>query len=152
MGVGAGMRAFGANRSGNRSHAAIDIYQPYRTVIHSVYDGIVARDEYSYYAKTNALQVDHGLFTAVYGEIDPGSAMVGKGDKVKKGQPIAKVGHLVGISVPSAMLHFEMYDNTEEGAIGQNEAYNPRNGRAFRRRRDLMDPSPFMKKAPLINT
>ena len=32
------------------------------------------------------------------------------GDQVKAGQKIAKVGHLVGITVPSDMLHLELYN------------------------------------------
>ena len=36
-----------------------------------------------------------------------------KGQEGKRGGPLVKVGHLVGIKVPSAMLHLELYGTTE---------------------------------------
>ena len=111
-----GSRAFGANRDGGaRAHGGCDLIFPVGTVIHAVADGVVIQDAYGFYCGTKALEVDHGTFTVRYGEI--GSAMVKKGDKVKCGQKIAKVGHLVGITVPSDMLHFEMYAGTLKGNL-----------------------------------
>ena len=33
--------------------------------------------------------------------------------KIKRGDQLGKVGHLVGIKVPSDMLHLELYETTE---------------------------------------
>ena len=136
-----GMRAYGANRSGGRAHAGSDIYAPKGTPLYAMKDGIVLRSEYPYYARTNAIHLDFGEFEMVYGEIDPGSALVKKGDRVTKGQKIAEIGHLVGISVPSDMLHAEMYDKTQTGQISRSAATGAKtsNGRPFKRRKDLFN-------------
>ena len=47
---------------------------------------------YPFYAKTFAIEIDHGAFLARYGEVQE-TAFVRKGDHVVAGQPIAKVGH-----------------------------------------------------------
>ena len=70
--------------------------------------------------------------------------MVRAGDRVRAGQRIAKVGHLVGITVPSDMLHLELYDNTAHGplTVSASEGKVAPNGRPFMRRGDLIDPTP----------
>ncbi|MFO1485949.1 MAG: peptidoglycan DD-metalloendopeptidase family protein [Verrucomicrobiaceae bacterium] len=140
-------RRFAANRSGNRAHAGCDLYFPKGTVIHAITDGTVVRGPYPFYAETYALEVDHGSFIARYGEIQQ-SAFVREGDRVVGGQPIALVGHLVGISVPSDMLHLELYDKTAHGPLttsAANGAVAP-NGRPFMRRKDLIDPTPRLNR------
>jgi len=49
------------------------------------------------------------------------------------------------------MLHFEMYDKTERGDLTRASGTSGRhtNGVPFLRRRDLVDPSGFMMRAPL---
>ena len=81
-----------------------------------------------------------------YGEIKPGCTLR-KGDTVKIGQPIAKVGLLIGINVPSAMLHLEMYRGDASGSLSQKSADTSakrRDGVPFMRRADLIDPTPFL--------
>src|SRR5690606_33689138 len=98
--------------------------------------------------QTDALEVDHGAFIARYGEIQRGCHLR-KGDTVKAGMPIAKVGHLVGIVVPSDMLHLELYDKSGTGPLTVNDRAKSRrhtNGRPFYRRSDLMDPTPFLNE------
>ena len=75
------------------------------------------------------------------------TAAVASGDTVKIGQPIAKVGLLVGIGVPSAMLHLEMYKGDASGPLSQKSAeHSARRGDGvpFMRRADLIDPTPFL--------
>jgi murein DD-endopeptidase MepM/ murein hydrolase activator NlpD len=86
--------------------------------------------------------VDHGDFIARYGEVQH-HAFVKTGDHVEAGQIIAKVGHLVGINVPSDMLHLELYDKSCHGALTQPAATSlkPTDGIPFLRRYDLVDPS-----------
>lgn len=137
-------RSFAAQRdNGRRAHAGCDLYFPTGTVIHSVANGTVVRGPYPFYAGTYALEIDHGTFIARYGEIQA-TAFVRKGDRVQAGQAIARVGHLAGVTVPSDMLHFELYDKSADGPLtvpAAQGAITP-DGRPYMRRRDLIDPTP----------
>lgn len=137
-------RSFGANRSGGkRAHAGCDLYFPLGTWIHAIGDGKVVRGPYEFYCQTFAIEVDHGDFIARYGEVQK-SALVKTGDIIKGGQRIAKVGHLVGISVPSDMLHLEIYDKSGSGAltVTTSSASKKRaDGIPYFRRKDLVDPT-----------
>lgn len=136
-------RSFGANRANNRAHAGCDLYFPKGTIIHAVADGTVVRGPYPFYAGTFALEIDHGAFTARYGEIQE-KTFARQGDRVKAGDPIARVGHLVGIAVESDMLHFELYSNKAHGplTVPASEGLVAPNGRPYMRRKDLIDPTP----------
>lgn len=138
-----GMGRFGGNRSNGRAHAACDLYFPAGTIIHAITDGTVIRGPYFFYLGTYALEIDHGSFIARYGEIQQ-NTFVRKGDRVKAGQKIAKVGHLLNINVPSDMLHLELYDKSASGALTVSAALGKKssNGRPFMRRKDLIDPTP----------
>lgn len=139
-------RSFAARRAGGaRAHAGCDLYFPAGTIIHAIADGTVTRGPEPFYAGTHALEIDHGSFIARYGEIKA-AAFVRKGDRVTAGQPIAKVGHLVGITVPSDMLHLELYDKSAEGPLTVPSTASARTpaGVPFLRRRDLMDPTALL--------
>jgi murein DD-endopeptidase MepM/ murein hydrolase activator NlpD len=138
-----GARAFASNRSrGKRAHAGCDLYFPQGTWIYAIADGKVTRGPEWFYAQTYALEVDHGDFIARYGEVQP-HTMVRGGDTVRAGQKIARVGRLVGISVPSDMLHLELFDKSASGPLTVSGAGSARrtDGVPFLRRRDLMDPT-----------
>ena len=110
-------RAFGSNRNnGRRAHAGCDLYFEKGTWIYAIADGTVTRGPYPFYCETFALEVDHGEFLARYGEIQK-TTTVKEGDRVHAGQQIAKVGHLIGIQVPSDMLHLELYDKSASGPL-----------------------------------
>jgi peptidoglycan hydrolase-like protein with peptidoglycan-binding domain len=142
-----GMRAFGANRSnGARAHAGCDLYFPQGTWIHAVADGQVVRGPYWFYAETYAFEIDHGDRLIRYCEVQPGPP-IRAGDRVAAGQRIARVGRLVGVSVPSDMLHVEVYDKTATGALTVRDAHasaKRADGVAFGRRRDLVDPTELL--------
>lgn len=141
-------RAFGSNRSnGSRAHAGCDLYYPEGTHIHAVADGTVVRGPYDFYAQTFALEVNHGSFLVRYGEIQR-NAQVSVGDTVTAGQHIAQVGHLVGISVPSDMLHFEMYSGTASGSLTDKSSSSAKraDGVSYQRRSDLIDPTPYLNR------
>ena len=136
-------RAFASNRSGGkRAHAGCDLYYPKGTFIHAVKAGRVVRGPYAFYAATYALEVDRGTFLVRYGEVQS-HTLVKEGDTVVAGQKIAEVGHLVGISVPSDMLHFELYDKSRSGplTVGAGPESASKNGIPFMRRKDLLDPT-----------
>lgn len=141
-----GARAFGSNRSrGTRAHAGCDLYFPQGTWIYAITDGVVTRGPTWFYAQTYALEVDHGDFLARYGEVQA-NCPVRTGDRVVAGQKIARVGRLVGISVPSDMLHLELYDKSASGPLTVDAAQSARrhDGLPYFRRRDLVDPSTFL--------
>lgn len=157
VGAGAGMRAFGSRRSqGRRAHAGIDLYFPDFTVVRSMADGTVTRGPYTFYCDTFAVEIDHGTCVARYGEIAPEQAwFVQEGDAVERGQPIGRVGVLQEngqrLGVPSMMLHLELYDKTEAGALTRAEGTSARtaNGVPYFRRRDLVDPTGFLARAAI---
>ena len=62
---------------------------------------------------------------------------------MRAGEKIARVGHLVGIQVPSDMLHLELYDKSMSGplTVGSGSGSAMRNGVPFMRRKDLIDPT-----------
>jgi len=135
--------AFASPRAGGaRLHAGCDLYFPQGTPIHAVADGVVTRGPYAFYCGTFALEIDHGPFLARYGEIQ-GKTEVTVGATVRAGQKIARVGHLVGIQVPSDMLHFELYDKSLSGplTVAIESAPAVRIGVPFMRRKDLIDPT-----------
>ena len=137
-------RAFGSNRNnGRRAHAGCDLYFEKGTWIYAIADGIVTRGPYPFYCQTFALEVDHGEFLVRYGEIQK-TTTVKEGGKVRAGQQIAKVGHLVGIRVPSDMLHLELYDKSASGPLTITDTDRSKkrpDGIPFMRRTDLIDPT-----------
>jgi len=137
-------RAFASNRNnGLRAHAGCDLYFEKGTWIYAISDGIVTRGPYPFYCQTFALEVDHGGFLARYGEIQA-KTTVKEGDKVHAGQQIARVGHLIGIRVPSDMLHLELYDKSASGPLTITDAARSKkraDGAPFMRRKDLIDPT-----------
>jgi len=137
-------RAFASNRNnGLRAHAGCDLYFEKGTWIHAIANGTVTRGPYPFYCETFALEVDHGDFLARYGEIQAITA-VKEGDKVHAGQQIARVGHLVGIQVPSDMLHLELYDKSASGPLTITDLVRSKkrsDGVPFMRRTDLIDPT-----------
>lgn len=139
-----GARRFGSARAGGRKHAGIDLYAPAGTVVRAMAAGTV-RSVYPFYSGTYAIEVDHGSFVARYGEVDGKEAnlFVDAGDKVERGDRLALVGKLVGITVPSNMLHLELYANTTRSPL------TVRSNKPYQRRADLMDPTASIDAAEL---
>lgn len=137
-------RSFGSNRSnGGRAHAGCDLYFKRGTWIYAIGDGTVTRGPYPFYCATFALEIDHGDFLARYGEIQA-TTTVKEGDRVQAGQQIARVGHLVGLQVPSDMLHLELYDKSASGPLTITDTARSKkrsDGIPFMRRKDLIDPT-----------
>lgn len=135
------IRRFGARRSGGaRAHAACDLYFPEGTIIHAITAGKVTLGPYPFYQGTFALEVDHGTFLARYGEIQQ-STFVHQGDQVTAGQPLAKVGNLIGIT--NSMLHLELYNKSAQGPLTVKGVQTARtaSGVPYMRRKDLIDPT-----------
>ncbi|MEM1044402.1 MAG: M23 family metallopeptidase [Bacteroidota bacterium] len=167
-GPGAGMRSFRWRRSGGgRSHAGDDLYHPVGTPVLAVADGRIVRAA-PYYGETDHVVVAHHLpggngrsgdhFLCVYGEVDLASG-IQAGAYIKRGQKLGTVGQLYlrnrrgqRYAFRHKMLHFELYLGLETGRISRGRltsAIDRLNGRPFRRRRDLVDPTGFLVRAPL---
>lgn len=100
---------FGQNR-GTHIHAGIDIARPIGTPIFAADSGVVSLTKsnpggYGYYVIINH---GNGLST-LYAHMYPYTVTVGVGDRVRKGQVIAKVGNNGRSSGPH--LHFEVRKN-----------------------------------------
>jgi len=136
------IRRFGANRDhGARLHAGCDLYAGVGTEILAMKDGTVILDAYPFYLGTKALEVNHGDFVVRYGEILNAATGVHKNAQVKRGQVIAYVGKLQGLT--NSMLHFEMYSGKGAGPL-TNTSVKP-----YKRRSDLLDPTPYLDMASL---
>jgi murein DD-endopeptidase MepM/ murein hydrolase activator NlpD len=144
-----GARKFNSSR-GKRRHAGCDLYAPVGTEVRAMADGKVVNC-YSFYWKTDAIEVDHGTFIARYGEVAPMSkserdALIGK--QVKRGDVLAKVGQLIqpsGNKYKDTMLHLEMYGSTQSPL----KAPLTNKSSPFMRRADLVDPTPTIDKCVL---
>ncbi len=133
-------RAFGGNRSGGRKHAGCDLYAPVGTAVIAMTAGTLTRAVYAFYGGTFALEVDHGTFVARYGEIQHGpSARLRVGQRIEIGNVIGAIGQLN--CYHKSMLHLELYDGTQTGPL-TNRANPP-----YKRRGDLLDPTPFLDSA-----
>gem|GEM_PF-4450223 len=127
-------KSFGSCRDDcQRRHAGVDLYANTSTMIRAVGDGEVI-DFYEFYLGTYALIVDHGDFIVRYGEIKaelPKGITVGT--KIKRGQGIAYVGRLVGLT--QDMLHFERFTGKAQGPLTLRDNY------PYQRRSDLVNPT-----------
>lgn len=105
---------FGGARKGGRFHAGTDILMSYGSSVKAFEEGVVKKvflftypglDKYNEYNKTYSLAVKHndGNY-GLYAEIQKPKLKIGQ--KVKKGQIIAKVGR-VFVGSNKTMLHFE---------------------------------------------
>lgn len=109
---GNGARRFDAPRD-DHHHAGIDLYGYAGDPVVAIADGVVVATQ-TFHLGTSAILVAHDDMVALYGEVDPGSWKkfgVTKGSRVGKGDPIARIGCMVGSmdNCDSHMLHFESY-------------------------------------------
>jgi len=134
---------FGAPRNNGRKHGGVDLAAASGTDVFAVADGVVIEaaggfDQYG----TSVVSIEHGdiydddYCIVRYGEVGP--PMVQVGATVSQGDIIAKVGKQPG----GTQLHLEMYEGTESGDFLQP------NNLPYKRRSDLMDPTPFMDAWP----
>ncbi|HCE2379867.1 M23 family metallopeptidase [Vibrio parahaemolyticus] len=136
-------RSFGSNRSNGRKHAGCDLYAPAGTEILSMLDGKVV-NIYSFYLGTKAIEVDHGIFLARYGEISDVVDGIKVGSMIKRGDVIAKVGTLKFKNGETmSMLHLELYSKSQTGPL------TVRDNLPYKRRSDLMDPTNYLNSAHL---
>ena len=98
----------------NKFHQGIDFSAPIGTEVFATADGIVVKVEKSYFGYGNMVVIDHGFgYKTVYAHLS--SFIVKRGEKIKRGQLIAKVGSSGKSTSPH--LHYEVHKN--------NRAVNP---------------------------
>ena len=146
---------------GRRLHAARDLYANDFTEVYAIAPGKVLRVA-PFYMKTDQVSVHHKTsdgreFVVRYGELDPASIKVKKGDDLAQGQLIGKTGILrrsngekliVTAGKNVSMLHFELYS----GKAGLDNADNLSTSTGdYRRRSDLIDPLAILQEG-YINT
>jgi len=153
---GANMTTFNAGRDhGKRKHAARDLYtNPLEPVV-AIADGIVLEVR-AFYCQTNQVSIRHTLkdgrdFIIRYGELDPKSIKVKKGDEVTQKQELGKTGKLLKYVkktnkyVPLMkigndivfMLHFEHFTGSYGFDVDKSPLSN--DTKPYSRRGDLID-------------
>lgn len=144
-----GSRYFGAPRAKGRKHGGCDLIKPAYEQIYAVADGILVHEEKHFYLGTFYVTYQHGPFLIRYGEIQGGSSTRKKaGEKIKQGEPLAKVGLMYANSKKKIrydpkgpkghMLHLEMYSK------GNDHSGLKSNKGPYQRRADVIDPAPYL--------
>jgi GH24 family phage-related lysozyme (muramidase)/murein DD-endopeptidase MepM/ murein hydrolase activator NlpD len=148
---------------GQRLHAGRDLYGPDFTEVVAVAPGKVLRVA-PFYMRTNEVAVAHETsdgrrFIVRYGELDPATVAVKRGDVVTQGQLLGKMGILIesngrrlnfGLgAVPVSMLHFELYS----GSAGMETADDLSDSavQPYQRRSDLIDGRALLEEG-FLNT
>lgn len=165
----ASMAVFGRNRaSGGRLHAGIDLYANFNEVskaqpgfnVLAIAPGVVL-DSGGFYCETNQVTISHVTsdnreFIIRYGELDPKSIKVKKGDSIKQGEIIGKTGVLRSPknNMPQviiqgkniSMLHFEFFTgkNASLNSVTENFALTHKKNLPYMRRNDLANPKAIL--------
>lgn len=144
-----------------RLHAARDLYAKDFTEVFAIAPGKVLRVA-PFYMKTDQVSVRHEStdgrkFIVRYGELDPASVKVKKGDDLAQGQLIGKTGILIKANGQKlivtdgknvSMLHFELFSG--KAGIDNADNLSASTGQ-YRRRSDLIDPLTILQEG-YINT
>ena len=157
---------FGYKRPDNRIHGARDLYYEVDELIYAI-DGGTVKQVSAFYYDTWVIEIEHDYehvkgkkIMVRYGEVNKDGILVKVGQRVEKGDKIAKIGLLFPyIRQPypdkRGMLHFEIYTGEETGSLTNKKvkyedmtyakSTNYNKGRSFQRRKDLIDPLPLLK-------
>lgn len=117
--IGNGARRFMAKRGDAKYHVGIDVYARHGDIVVACESGQIVNIYHFFHgAYAMVVQCNSGLVIN-YAEVENGSWKkfgLREGSRIKKGQPIARIGTMSG---GSSMLHFETYMKP----TGQNERY-----------------------------
>lgn len=90
----------------NKFHQGVDFSAPTGTEVFATGDGVISKVERSYFGYGNTVVIDHGFgYNTLYGHLS--AFNVRKGEKVKRGQLIGKVGNSGKSTSPH--LHYEVH-------------------------------------------
>ncbi|MEO0557400.1 MAG: M23 family metallopeptidase [Bacteroidota bacterium] len=152
------MRTFNARRGRYRAHAGTDHWTRVGRPIYAIEPGTVIRVA-DFYLDTCAVEIEHeGGGIARYGEVDC-TAHLTKGNTVRAGDTMGHVGQMrYADGTPFmidgeaiAMLHFAYFAGLRTGALTQTRRSRSSvapSGRAHYRRRDLVDVTRLLRRAP----
>jgi murein DD-endopeptidase MepM/ murein hydrolase activator NlpD len=141
-------RSFGSSRPSGRLHAGCDLVVPAGTAVLAMDSGVVAQAPYLFYEGVWALEIIHPHFIVRYGELKAGSfprKLVKAGALVAAGELIGHVGYMVRLH--ASMLHLEMYSNVKDHPAKLPLTNRGRKASKYKRRADLMDPTPYLEAA-----
>jgi murein DD-endopeptidase MepM/ murein hydrolase activator NlpD len=142
-----GISFAGTSKSrGDRLHAACDLVVPPGTPVYAVERGKVLQvPKTKFFQQTYTVVIRHNDFVIRYAELDK-NRLVAEGDEIEEGTQIG----VVGVNYKGrGMLHFEMYKGTASGPLSQpsnNDKYDYVTPGNYQRRRDLIDPTPYLDK------
>ncbi|MDD5551566.1 MAG: M23 family metallopeptidase [Candidatus Pacebacteria bacterium] len=140
---------FGAQRSGGRRHAGLDITVPRGTCprsiitnpssapeacrVYAIKEGKVVLIIKNFFAGTDSVMINHGDYVAHYTEITP---LVSMGQEIQSGQHIGNI--IANTSGGSAMCHFELYT---AGTTNSTQWY----GNDVQKPTQLLEPHTFLR-------
>lgn len=144
-------------RDGGRKHAARDLSTKPYTVVVAICPGVVL-DVGDFYSSTHQITVHHKTidgreFIVRYGEVNPTTVKVNRGDLVVQGQQLGETGKLISVRSTGErynpvilnnkivfMLHFELFTGSEGFTLQTQLTDKGSAATAYKRRRDLIDP------------
>jgi murein DD-endopeptidase MepM/ murein hydrolase activator NlpD len=101
---------FNAARSGGRAHNALDIMAPRGSLVVSAADGVVERLHQSSLGGTTAyVRSDDGAWVYYYAHLESYAPGLEAGQRLRRGDPIGRVGSTGNAQAAWPHLHFAMY-------------------------------------------
>ena len=117
---------FGAARSGGRSHGAIDIMAPRGSLVVSAADGVVERLHRSRLGGITAyVRSADGNWVYYYAHLDAYAPGLEAGQRIRRGDPIGRVGSTGNAHPQWPHLHFAMYRMAPGARWYQGRPVNP---------------------------
>ncbi|HYD12057.1 MAG TPA: M23 family metallopeptidase [Allosphingosinicella sp.] len=117
---------FGAARSGGRSHGAIDIMAPRGSLVLSAADGVVERLHRSSLGGITAyVRSTDGDWVYYYAHLDSYAPGLEAGQRLRRGDPIGRVGSTGNAQAAWPHLHFAMYRMAPGARWYQGRPVNP---------------------------
>ena len=117
---------YSASRSGGRSHGAIDIMAPRGSLVVSATDGVVERLHRSSLGGITAyVRSTDGAWVYYYAHLDSYAPGLEPGQRLRRGDPIGRVGSTGNAQAAWPHLHFALYRMAPGQRFYQGQAINP---------------------------
>lgn len=117
---------FRAARSGGRTHNALDIMAPRGSLVVSATDGVVERLHYSSLGGITAyVRSADGEWVYYYAHLDSYAPGLEAGQRLRRGDPIGRVGSTGNAQAAWPHLHFAMYRMSPGARWYQGRPVNP---------------------------
>lgn len=117
---------YSASRSGGRSHGAIDIMAPRGSLVVSATDGVVERLHRSSLGGITAyVRSTDGAWVYYYAHLNSYAPGLEPGQRLRRGDPIGRVGSTGNAQAAWPHLHFALYRMAPGQRFYQGQAINP---------------------------